>query len=58
MLSSELAYIREQYPNGDPEVNDSGIVAVDYYARRIRYSHVIYLVSLLESCLNEPAPRS
>src|SRR5450759_2006041 len=48
MLSSEVAYIREQSTQGNPEINDSGIVAVDYYARRIRYSHVIYLVSLLE----------
>jgi len=51
MLSSERAYIREQTAQGGPEINDSGIVAVDYYARRIRYSHIIYLVSLLESCL-------
>jgi len=51
MLSSELAYIREQSAQGNSEINDSGIVAVDYFARRIRYSHVIYLVSMLESCL-------
>jgi len=57
MLSSEVAYIREQSTQGNPEINDSGIVAVDYYARRIRYSHVIYLVSLLESCLERACSR-
>lgn len=51
MLLNEVAYIRDQTAKGNPEVNDSGMVAVEYYARRIRYSQVIYLVSLLESCL-------
>jgi hypothetical protein len=51
MLSSEQSYIRDQVEKGTLEINDSGMVAVEYYAKRIRYSHVIYLVSLLESCL-------
>ena len=53
MLSSELNYINEQISNGNPDVNDSGMIPVNYFAKRIRYSHVIYLVSLLESCLEE-----
>src|SRR4029434_7759218 len=51
MLSSEHAYIQEQIAAGVPDANDSGIVAVEYYTKRIRYSHVIYLTSLLETCL-------
>jgi len=51
MLSSERAYIDEQVASGVPDLNDSGIIAVEYYTKRIRYSHVIYLTSLLETCL-------
>ncbi len=51
MLSSELAYIKEQIATGIPDINDSGMVAVEYYTKRIRYSHIIYLASLLERCL-------
>ncbi len=51
MLSSEHAYIQEQIAAGVPDINDSGIVAVEYYAKRMRYSHIIYLTSLLETCL-------
>lgn len=51
MLSSELAYIQEQIEAGIPDVNDSGMLAVEYYTKRIRYSHIIYLASLFESCL-------
>lgn len=53
MLSCEHAYIQEQIAAGVPDINDSGIVAVDYYTKRIRYSHVIYLTSLLETCLEQ-----
>jgi hypothetical protein len=52
MLSSERKYIQDQVDKGAPDVNDSGMLAAEYYARRIRYSHVIYLVSLLESFLD------
>jgi len=51
MLSSENAYIQEQIAAGTPDINDSGVVAVEYYTKRMRYSHVIYLTSLLETCL-------
>ncbi len=51
MLSSEQSYIQEQIAAGIPDINDSGMVAVEYYTKRIRYSHIIYLTSLLESCL-------
>lgn len=51
MLSSEQAYIQERVAEGAPEINDSGMVAVEYFTKRIRFSHVIYLTSLLESCL-------
>jgi len=51
MLSTEQSYIQEQIEAGVPDINDSGMVAVEYYTKRIRYSHVIYLASLLESSL-------
>ncbi len=51
MLSTEQSYIQEQIESGVPDINDSGMVAVEYYTKRIRYSHIIYLTSLLESCL-------
>lgn len=51
MSAGEHAYIQEQINAGTLDINDSGAVAVDYYAKRLRYSHVIYLTSLLETCL-------
>ncbi len=51
MLETENSYIEEQISIGIEDINDSGIVAVEYYSKRIRYSHIIYLTSLLESCL-------
>lgn len=51
MLSSKRAYVDEQVASDIPNLNDSGIVAVEYYTKRVRYSHVIYLTSLLETCL-------
>lgn len=51
MLAGEQAYIQEQITAGRPDLNDSGMVAVDYYGKRLRYSHIIYLTSLLETCL-------
>lgn len=51
MLSTEHAFIQEQYHRGAEDINDSGIVAVDYYLKRVRYSHVIYMASLLETLL-------
>lgn len=51
MLAGEQAYIQEQIAAGTPDLNDSGMVAADYYGKRLRYSHIIYLTSLLETCL-------
>lgn len=51
MSAGEHAYIQEQIAAGRSDLNDSGIVAVEYYAKRLRYSHIIYLTSLLETCL-------
>jgi hypothetical protein len=51
ILATERAYIEEQTSSGIEDVNDSGMVAVEYYIKRIRYSHVIYLTSLVETCL-------
>jgi hypothetical protein len=48
MLEGERQYIAEQVDAGREDINDSGIVAVEYYTKRIRYSHVIYMASLLE----------
>jgi hypothetical protein len=51
MLSGEHEYIQEQVAAQVEDINDSGILAVEYYTKRLRYSHVIYLTSLLETCL-------
>lgn len=51
MLSSEQAFIQEQDQAGAEDINDSGMVAAGYYLKRVRYSHVIYLTSLLETFL-------
>lgn len=51
MLSDEGIYIQEQIDIGVEDINDSGIVAVEYYLKRVRYSHVIYMTSLLENFL-------
>ena len=50
MLTEERAYIKEQVDAGLDlgDVNDSGMVAVEYYIKRARYADVIYLTSLLE----------
>ncbi len=51
MVATERAFVEEQASAGSVEVNDSGIVAVEYYIKRARYSDVIYLASLLEGLL-------
>ncbi len=51
MLAAEREDVQQQTSQGVEDVNDSGIVAAEYYTKRIRYSHVIYLTSLLETCL-------
>ena len=52
MISAEHEYIEAQVRIGEEEINDSGMVAVEYFLKRSRYSHVIYLVSLFESFLD------
>jgi len=51
MRSDALAYIRQQDDAGREPLNESGMVAVDYYFKRVRYSHLIYLTSILETFL-------
>ncbi|MBK8534887.1 MAG: hypothetical protein IPL59_07035 [Candidatus Competibacteraceae bacterium] len=34
---------------GAEDINDSGMVVAEYHLKRVRYSHLIYMVSLLES---------
>lgn len=51
ILSEENQYIEKQVKRGTSDLNDSGVIAVNYYTKRLRYSHVIYLTSLLETCL-------
>jgi hypothetical protein len=51
MLTTEQTYIQEQVASGVPDINDSGMLALEYYTKRSRYSHIIYLTSLLEECL-------
>jgi hypothetical protein len=51
MLNAEAAYVREQMSQGVELVNDSGIVAAEYFTKRLRYADVIYLCSLAETFL-------
>lgn len=53
MLSVENAFIKEQLDAGVEDINDSGLVPVQYFTTRIRYSHVIYLASLFETYLDQ-----
>jgi len=59
MLAAEKQAVKEQYDAGgsSDEVNDSGIVAAEYYQKRVRFSHVIYLTSLLETFLEGECAR-
>ena len=52
MHAEELAYINEQIAANQDELNDSGMLTVEYFYKRIRYSDVVHLVSLLESALD------
>lgn len=51
MRSNSLAHIAEQCDAGREPVNDSAMVAVEYFLKRLRYSHIIYLTSILETFL-------
>ncbi|WP_405237555.1 hypothetical protein [Lentisalinibacter orientalis] len=57
MRKTELAYIGQQSNLNVEVINDSGMIAIDYFYKRIRYSDVIYLVSLLESALEAACSR-
>ena len=57
MDDQEQQYIQEQVAAGAEEINDSGILAVNYYRKRTRYSHVIFLASLLESAMKRECDR-
>ncbi|ALN61495.1 hypothetical protein GLA29479_610 [Lysobacter antibioticus] len=57
MEAEEQEYIQEQVSAGAEEINDSGVVAVGYYRKRARYSHVIFVASLLESAIKRECDR-
>ncbi|HEJ3685335.1 hypothetical protein [Pseudomonas aeruginosa] len=57
MDAEEQAYIKEQVNSGAAEVNDSGILATEYYRKRMRASHVIFLASLLEGVMKQECDR-
>lgn len=57
MDAEEQRYIQEQAALGKEEINDSGIVATDYYRKRMRFSHVIFLASLLEGAMKRECDR-
>ena len=57
MDSEEQRYIEEQVISESEEINDSGVLAVDYYRKRMRSSHVIFLASLLEGSMKRECDR-
>lgn len=57
MEAEEKKYIQEQVAAGAEEINDSSTLAVGYYRKRTRYSHVVYLTSLLESAMKRECDR-
>lgn len=57
VLEDERNYVREQMECDPEQINDSGIVAAEYYLKRVRYSHVIYLASILETFLERECGR-
>lgn len=57
MDAEEQRYFQEQVASGAEGVNDSGIVATEYYRKRMRSSQVIFLASLLESAMKRECDR-
>ena len=57
MHDEELAYINQQIDKDFECINDSGMIPVEYFHRRIRYADVVYLVSLLETVLEDACGR-
>jgi hypothetical protein len=55
--AEEQKYIQEQLVAEVEEINDSGIVATDYYRKRMRSSHAIFLTSLLEGAMKKECDR-
>lgn len=53
MRKAEAEELRRQETAGVEVLNDSGMVAVDYFERRTRYSHVIFLASVFEGYLTQ-----
>lgn len=51
METEERNAIQEQIESRVEDINDSGILAVNYYRRRMRSSHLIFLASLLEGAM-------
>lgn len=52
MYEKEVSYISGQDIESE-SYNDSGLIAISYFLKRTRYSHVIYLASLGERVLND-----
>ena len=57
MDAKERQYIQEQVAAGADEVNDSGVVATDYFRNRMRVSHIVFLSSLLEDSMKQECDR-
>ncbi|MGB8366392.1 MAG: hypothetical protein ACLQUZ_01735 [Rhizomicrobium sp.] len=59
MVTEETAFIKQQVDAGLDlgDVNDSGMVAVEYYIKRARHADVIYLTSLLELYLSRASKK-
>ncbi|KAA0909478.1 hypothetical protein FLO80_21450 [Aquicoccus porphyridii] len=59
MQKEELRWIQEQEGAGAAfsDVDDGGLIPVEYYSDRMRYSHVIYLTTLLERYLASASGR-
>lgn len=53
MLLKERDFIKQQTGAGRNCIDDSAILAVEYYIKRGRYASVIYMTSLLETYLSQ-----
>lgn len=57
MDSEERNYLQIQVSAEIEEINESGIIATEYYRKRMRYSHVTFLTSLLENAMKRECDR-
>lgn len=55
--AEEVRHMQDQVAAGYEDIDQTGIMATGYQARRVRYSHVIYLVSMLETVLKRECHR-